>query len=261
MRLHFLAGCRALLIPDPLRGIQIPILLDEPKIQIATAFWLSPRCGRFYHDFLLEAEDDNRIAVFAQSLKENFGSRFEPLVVLPDLIAEATNAIPPELGSRGTLDLLLELCKEPPAGGIVLHALALPKGVDADGSWAGPDELLAPQARGRLDGLRATLAASGLPPDKIETRVTVVPRMAPVFAQLFRNALSRQIARRLRPRFAGEGLEANGSRLEAAVAQILAGWNDAGIMPAAALGSEALDALSKRVSGRLFAHARADADA
>jgi hypothetical protein len=260
MRLHVLAGCRALLIPDALRGMQIPILLDEPKIRIATAFWLSPRCGQFYHDFLLEAENDNRVAVFARSLREDFGNRFEPLVVLPELITETTAAIPPEHGRRGTLDVLLELCKER-AEGIMLHALVLPRGVDADGSWAGPDELLAPQARGRLDGLRATLAASGLQPERIETRVAVLPRAAPGFAQVFRNAISRQIAKRIRPRLGREGLDAEIPRLEAAIARILAGWNEAGIVPANALGADALDVLSERVSAKLFAHARSAADA
>jgi hypothetical protein len=260
MRLHVLAGCRALLIPSALRATQVPDLLDEPTIQVATAFWLSPRCGRFYHDFLLEAEHDARISVFAQSLRENFGSRFEPLVVLPDLIVETTGAIPPERGSRGTLGVLLELCKAQP-GGIVLHALVLPDGVDADGSWAGPNELLASQARGRLDGLRATLAASGLDPDSIEIRVTTVARTAPAFMQLFRNALSCQIAMRLRSGLAKEGLGADVPRLEVAIAQLLSGWGEAGIMPADALGADSLASLTDRVSANLFARARVNADA
>jgi hypothetical protein len=260
MRLHVLAGCRALLIPNALRATQVLDLLGEPNLEIATAFWLSPRCGRFYHDFLLEAENDDRISVFAQSLRENFGSRFEPLVVLPDLIAETTGAIPPEHGSRGTLDVLLELCKAPPAV-IVLHALVLPEGLDTDGSWAGPDELLAPQACGRLDGLRATLAAFGLNPDRIEIRVTTVPCTAPAFMQLFRNALSRQIATRVRVGLAKEGLGADVTRLEATIAQMLLGWGEAGIVPADALGADTLIALSERVSANLFANTRAVVDA
>lgn len=260
LRLHFLAGCRALLVPNALRATQTASLLGEPHIQIATAFWLSSRCGRFYHDFLLEAEDDERVGVFSQSLRENFGSRFEPLIVLPDLIEETTGAILPEHGSRGTLDVLLELCKGSPID-IVLHALALPRGVDADGSWAGPNELLAFQVRGRLDGLRATLAASGLDLDRIDIRVTEVCRTDPAFLQVFQNALARQIAGRIRSQLAGEGFGVIAAPLEAAIAQMLAGWGRAGIVPADAIGAATLDALSDRVLANLFVYARADADA
>ncbi len=257
-RLHLLAGCRALLAPLPLRGEQIALLLGDEKLRSATAFWLSPRCGRFYHDFLLEADEDPRVAVFAQTLRENFGDRFEPLIVLPDLIGETASAVPL---ARSPLDVLLEIRRRQPDMGLVLHALTLPAGTDADASWVKSGELLASQTLGRLDGLRATLAAAGHDPVRIEIRTTEVSPAVPGFEHVLRNAVASQIALRLEPQLAMEGLAADIPRLETAIAQILAGWSVAGLKPARSLGTPEFEALSGRVSAALSSYAQAGADA
>jgi hypothetical protein len=259
MRLHILAGCRALLAPAALPGEQVAGLLGD-GIRIATANWLSQRCGQVTHDFLLDTEEtgqkDARVRVFAQSLKENFGHRFEPLIILPDLVSEVSGGVPPEHGRRGALELLLEICRLRPAARFVLHALVLPKSVDADGSWAAAGELLLAQARGRLDGLRATLAGQGLDPERIEIRVTEAPRDTPEFGQLLRNAVSCQVARQLRPGFARSGLGTDEPRLEGHIAQILTDWSQAGIPLAGTLGAGELDDLSGRISTALLANVR-----
>ena len=90
MQLHVLAGCHALLRPAFLDGTQSAGLIGE-RVRAATAFWLSSRCGRYYHDFLRDSPQDLRVKVFATSLMENFGSRFEPLVVLPEFLEETAN--------------------------------------------------------------------------------------------------------------------------------------------------------------------------
>lgn len=260
-RLHLLAGCRNLLAPAPLPSEEIVRLLGKKRVQGATAFWLSARCGPFYHDFLLEAEGDTRVAVFARSLTEDFGSRVEPLVVLPTLIAEATGALPPAHGMRGAPGVLLEILRSQPSLDLVLHAFALPASVDADGSWAGSAELLAPQARGRLDGLRASLAAEGQDPGRIRIRVTEASRKAPGFEALLRNALSCEIAKRLAPDLATAGLGVDFPQLETAIARILANWSAAGQPPAPSLGASELDRLSERVSMALPSFVQVFADA
>lgn len=263
MRLHILAGCRALLDPAALPGEQVEGLLGD-RIRTATACWISQQCGQFTHDFLLDTDEsgeDARVRVFAHSLKENFGRRFEPLIILPGLISEASGGVLPEHGRRGVLELLLEICRLRPASGLVLHALVLPKGVDADGSWAAPGEMLAAQARGRLDGLRATLTGQGLDPDRIEIRVTEAPRDTPEFGPLLRNAVACQVALQLRPGFARAGLGTDMPRLEARIAQILADWSGMGVPLAGALGAGQLDDLSGRVSAALLANVQASAHA
>lgn len=251
LRLHLLAGCRALLAPAPLAGEEFAILLGEPRLRNATAYWLSSSCGRFYHDFLLEIQDDSRVAVFARSLAENFGDRFEPLIVLSNLIDETNGALLPSQGMRAALDVLLEIRQEQPNLGLVLHAIALPEEIDADGSWVGSGELLASQARARLEGLRTTLAAAGQDPSRIEISVTETAHTDAGFGQLVRNAIASQIAKRLEPRLATEGLDTDPLRLEATIAQILTGWSAAGMQPARSLGAPQLDTLSERIFSAL----------
>lgn len=264
MRLHILAGCRDLLRPCLLPGEQVAGLIG-PAIRPATAFWLSSRCGRFYHDFLLDEAGDRRIEIFAASLRDSFGTRFEPLLVLPELFAAATGATSRENGTetgtrRRALDMLLELWSHHPAEEIRLHALVLPEGIDADGSWAAAGELLAPRALSRLDGLRISLAASGLDPDRMKTRAIEVRRDQPEFEILLRNAIACQLTPRVQARLAEEGLAAADlADLQLAVLRVLEGWRRSGIAFAPALGTGDLDRLAGHVMKRLIEDVPANA--
>lgn len=253
MRLHLLAGAHSVLTPAALYSEQILALLNNEKIQAATAFWISARCGRFYHDFLFEAEDDQRVAIFAQSLRDNFGHRFEPLIILPDLISETTAALPLRDESRGAFEVVLDICRHQSEPHLVLHALVLPESVDADGSWAGSSEIIAPQVRGRLDGLRAALLAAGQDQSSIEVCITEAKRGTEGFAKLFRNAVACQIAKKLEPRLTDGGLEVHMPRLEIAIEQRLALWDTDGILPARSLGAVDLERLADRILGPLLA--------
>jgi hypothetical protein len=270
VRLHVLAGSRDLLRPESLPGISCADLLG-PGIRVATAFWLSRRCGNYYHDFLVEDLADRRVEAFALSLRDNFGRRFEPLVILPELLMEPAMPIPVrpaplragEVARLGSLDVMREVWRHDPADGLVLHALALPAAVDADGSWARAAELLAPEVDGRLDGLRAAFAAAGIDPDLIETRVTEAPLSSPDFDVLLRNAVAGRIARRAREQLAPDGLGTDPDLLEVAMVRVLRNWSRSGILPARAplhaLGAGDLDRLAGRVTERLLASDLADA--
>ena len=244
MQLHVLAGCRDLLRPETLPEEELAALIG-PRLRTATAFWLAPRCGLDYHDFLLEPVDDRRVEVFAQALRDNFGDRFEPLMTLPDLLCAAAPEVP-----QAALAMLIELWRHQPAKGMVLHAVALPDDLDGGDGWVRESGLLAPAARERLESLRAALAEGGVP---AATAVTEVGPDQPGFILLLRNAVAHQVAARLGPRLVEEGLHADPAMLQGPVAGVLAAWHRAGITPARPLDLHDLDRLSGRILQTLLA--------
>lgn len=276
MRLHVLAGSLNLLRPDLVPAERSAEIIG-PGIRVATAFWLSQRCGKFYHDFLLEdgteEPGDRRLETFALSLRDNFGQRCAPLMVMPDLLGEA--AISPAAESPAPADdiddsardhschralgTLLAIWQMASAERLVLHALALPGQVDADGSWAG--EMLKPRMHARLDALRAALGARGIDNGLVETRVTEIRPEMPEFDRILRNALANRIVPKVRDRLAGAGLGSEFTHLRSAIVGILQGWEHSGILPfrdpVPALGQAALDRLSERIGEQLFANAPA----
>lgn len=282
MRIHVLAGASGLLLPDPLPARDLPALIGpslDPPLRIATAFWLSPRCGRFTHDFLLasEAREDGRLAVFARSLADNFGRRFEPLIVLPELMDEAarpgvssgassgassasgSGSGPAARRSQAAIAAIGAIWRALEGADLALHALALPGGIDAGDGWAARDGLVASRLSGRLDGIRAHLAATGCDPARIEIAVTEIRPGGTGFAALLRNGIANQVLVRAAPRLAGLGLDTEAPALPRAVARVLADWQAAGIVPALPLGAAGLEALADRVLERLLAGAPADA--
>ena len=248
MRLHVLAGCRDLLRPETLPKEELAALFG-PRLRIATAFWLSPRCGPYYHDFLLEPVEDRRVEVFARALRDNFGDRFEPLITLPDLLGGASAAAPE--APQAARAMLLELWRHQPAEAMVLHAVALPDGLDGGDGWVRESGLLAPATRDRLERLRAAFAEGGVP--AVASAVTEVGPDQPGFAVLLRNAVAQQVALRIGPRLVEEGLHAEPAMLQAPAARVLAGWHRTGITPARPIDRQSLDRLSGRILQTLFA--------
>ena len=255
LRLHVLAGCRDLLRPTPLSGEALAELLG-PNLGIATAYWLSPRCGQFYHDFLFDQPEDTRVAVFAAALCDNFGNRAAPLVILPELLAAAdgpgvATAEATGPARRGMIEVVSEIWHRIPAEALVLHAVALPEGTgNGDGDWAA--RLLPGPAGRRLATLRDRLAAAGVRP--IEPRLLVADPAGPLFGAFLRNALSWAVAARVRGRLDAEELAVDRGRFAAAAARLLAEWDQLGIAPAGVLGAAGLDRLVGRVLDRLLDH-------
>ena len=132
----------------------------------------------------------------------------------------------------------------------MLHAVALPAGGtgrDGEGDWAA---LLLPERGGAaLATLRDRLAAAGIRPAPIETRLLVADPAGPLFAALScATRFRRAVAARVRgpPRRAGaRSWTPVGSR--AAAARLLAESGPRGHRPAVSSGRRALDRLADRV--------------
>ena len=129
MHLHVIAGAHDLLHPAAIDGGELAGLIG-PDARMATAFWLSRRCGKYDHDFLREDGDD-RIAVFARSLRDGFGIRFSPVIVLPDLLDEVAGTPTGQPDRPGSLEVLREILRLCPGCPVTLHAITLPDGIVA----------------------------------------------------------------------------------------------------------------------------------
>jgi hypothetical protein len=253
MPLHVLAGPRDLLCPEPLPLDMLAALIG-PRVRPATAFWLLPEHG--YHDFLLEDAGDRRVEVFAHALAENFGTRFEPLVVLPGLLSADIDAeaVHDALRARAVLGALWH---HRPAAQMVLHAFALPEDVDDGDGWAAAQAVLAPRLEARLATLRDGFSdAAGL--ESVSVSVTEPEPGSPAFAGLLRNAVAALVATRAGARLADAGLAPYDRRLRPALARLLADWHRAGLEPARPLGTAALDRIAERLTETLLVRGVAD---
>ncbi|MGH8167430.1 MAG: hypothetical protein ACREQ1_09330 [Woeseiaceae bacterium] len=245
MRLHVLAGCRELLLPEFLDP-ELATGLIGPQVRLATAFWLDPQCGIHYHGFLQIDPGDCRTKVMASALKDEFGTRFEPLLILPDLF----NEIDPEGGyvpaadRRSQLTVLSEICSHGQLRQLRLYGLALPVRADPDGSWASASRLLTPAVRERVERLGAAVSVE-TGHDWIETEVIEVTPDLPAFATVYRNGISGQIARQIMPRLREEGWNADIETLAATIAAILAGREKNGISPALPLGANHFNTMTE----------------
>lgn len=245
MRIHILAGCPALLGPEKLPAALLAELIG-PQLRPATAFWLAPQLGEFYHDFLLDPVEDGRIEVFAMALRDNFGMRFEPLLVLAELMAAPEDADGPQ-----PRDVLHALALHHPAAGLVLHALCLPGELDGGDGWVAAAEMNAACLQVRLDALRADLGAAK--PDVIAAEVHEIRPEHPAFAALFRNAAAHQITARAEARLKAAGLAAEPPRFGQSASRALCAWSGAGIGLPRPLGTQDLDRLAERVIALLLA--------
>ena len=257
MQLNVLVGSRDLLRPEFLDPGQLAGLAGR-NIRIPAAAWVVPPNGFCYHDFLLDEPGDRRVEVFALSLKEAFGTRFEPLVILPDLLDGMAGEEDPGT-RREPFDVLIDIWAQRPAERLNLHALALPAGIDPEGIWAAEAGLLAPHAHARLEALASRCIDGGIRSNAIEATVTEISPGQPVFPALWRNAVTARVAERIGADIRSEGLVADPAGLAGAVSGVLQAWAQAGLGPAAALGGADFEQLAAQVLSALL-NARVPAD-
>lgn len=247
MRLHVLAGSGALLRPEPVPAGPLAALTG-PRTRPVTAYWFSRHCAPGLYDFLLEPVRDGRIQVLAHALRENFGTRAEPLLVMPGLL----DARPPAAPMRAPRAVLREIWSHRPAAELALRALALPEGIDGGDGWAGDAGLLAEAVHHRLDALRAEIGETA--GDASISVGVIEPRPEdPGFATVLRNAVAHQVTAQAAPHLAEAGLAAGPAALRTAVAGLLAAWEADGLHPVRPLGSDAMARLCARVLDVLLA--------
>jgi hypothetical protein len=249
VRLHVLAGCRELLQPAFLAP-EMPAGLIGPHVRVATAFWVSPKCGNNYHTFLQDEPGDCRTRTMALALKDGFATRFEPLLVLADLLNEVKSdeqrALPATVADRRSqLTVLSEILACGHVRQLQLYGLALPAKADPDGSWAVPAGIVPGTIRDRIEKLRVTAVDMG--PDAVGTRVIEATSDLPVFSTLYNNSLCNQLVLRLAPRLREQGWTCDPEILAAAIFRILAYWNREGIFLTLPLRADHLDAMTELV--------------
>lgn len=249
MRLHVLTGCRELLQPEVLHP-EIAAGMVGDRIRVATAFWIAPAFGDSYHDFLQDGGEDSRTGVLAQALKDDFGARFEPLLILPELLDHASpgprrEAPGPATERRSQLEVLSEILACGHVRELYLYGVALPVQADPDACWAIPTGIVPGKVRERIEGLRTASAAFG--PCTVQSRVIEATPDLPAFVTLYNNSLCNQIVRRLRPRLLEQGWACDTEILGRAISRILADRNAEGIFLDLPLRAGHLDAVTELV--------------
>jgi hypothetical protein len=230
--------------------------LIGPEVRVAQANWIAPECGDEYHEFLQEAPDDSRTAVMAEALREDFGARHQPLLVLPDLLEEVSRGERPESTEtetehRSQLTVLTEILAAGYVEDVQLHGLALPSKADPDGSWAVPAGTVPGTVRERIESLRLAVSEH-IDANSIATHVTeVIPEM-PVFNTLYNNALCNEFARRLEPRLIASGWSTDKAVLVSAISKILSNLNGRGVYLGLSLSSERLEEMADFIYKRLL---------
>ena len=255
MRIHVLAGCRDLLQPEILPPEMAADLIG-PGVMLAQAGWIFPECGDRYHDFLQEKPGDRRVAVMAEALKDGFGTRFEPLLVLADLLDEMQHDSqrPPATtveDRRTQYEVLAEILASGHVRQLQLHGIALPAKADPDGSWAVPAGIVPGTVRDRIERLRSAVTAD-TELDAVETRVVEVIPDFPVFNTTYNNALSSQFARRLQPRLIEHGWTLDTEALASAIIGILLDWNSKGMFAGLPLCASHFDGMVDLLYERLL---------
>lgn len=251
MRLHVLTGSRDLLHPEILLP-EITADFVDPRARVAQAYWISPKCGDRYHHFLQDEPGDGRTAAMAEALKDGFGTRFEPLLILPDLLQEMRDNAPPvPEDRRSQLTVVREILACGHVRDVRLHGLALPSKADPDGSWAVPAGIVPGTVRECIERLRKGLVDdAGV--ESVATRVAEITPDWPAFNSLYNNAVSTQLVLRLEPQLVRDGWSTDREKLGVAISRILAAWNSKGIYLGLPLGQARLDAIALHVYGRLL---------
>lgn len=253
MRIHVLAGCRDLLQPEILAPEVVANLIG-PNVRVAKAYWLSQRCGDRYHDFLQDKLGDRRTDVMAQALKDGFGTRFEPMLVLADLLDESepdNQRAAPDSDRRSQHEVLSEVLSSGHVRRLQLHGLALLSKADPEGSWAVPAGIIVDTVRERVERLRAVVA-DHLETDAVTTRVHEVSPDLSVFATLYNNALCNLFARRLESRMTENGWVVDFEALAKAISRILSDWSGKGVYLGLTLGQDHLEGMTDLLFKRLL---------
>ena len=248
MHLHVLTGYAEFLRPEILPTEEVGEIAG-PNIRSVHAYWLYRNCGNEYHDFLQEEPDDSRVTVIADAIKNDFGERFEPLLVLPELLAN--HAAGDDPGKRSQVSVLCEILGSGHFAGVNLYGLALSEDADPDGCCADHLEITTAQAATRLDQLSESLSGQKGPDSVTQQVVEVLPGM-PCFDSLFNNAVANAITCRLEPRFVSAGWRIEKSALAKAIVSVLTEWNASGLFVGQPLGKQLLADLTDTLQNRLM---------
>lgn len=64
--------------------------LFEGRYRPIPAVWISPRCGRYYHDFLLDDDSARRASLFGEFVVDNVGRDRGALLLFPSLLSSSS---------------------------------------------------------------------------------------------------------------------------------------------------------------------------
>lgn len=250
-----LTGCRELLQPEFLPH-EVTGDVIGPTVQVAKAYWISPGLGNKYHCFLQDEPGDRRTQAMALSLMEEFGTRIEPLLVLPELLDEVDAdevRKPPatEAQRRSQRTVLSEILAFGNFRQLRLYGLALPTKADPEECWAVPAGIVPGTVRDRIEKLR-TLCAIDMKPESIQAQVIEATPELPIFSTLYNNSLCNNLVLRLVPRLSEQGWTCEPETFACALFKILSNWNRKGIYPTLPLHAHHLDAITEFVYKRLL---------
>jgi hypothetical protein len=231
--LHILVGEPRLFGPTSVEVAELLRALG-PRLRLAPMGWMGERETPPGHDVLLDG-GDRRVAVMARSLSAEFGGTTEPCLILPSLASEARR----EAACAMIEALSAELRRQGDAVHVRLHGVALADGADP---------------RPILEAIRADLAGRGIPADLAEGDPLRVTSEGAAGQAMRRNLLAAALADEVVAQAAELGLRASEpERLAQACAESLAAWAEAGLVPAAAAGSEPFRRLAATLLHRLLA--------
>ena len=122
-------------------GVRLRIYRD-PASTNPRAYWLARNCGDSYHDFLQDEPGDRRTAVMAEAINDGFGTRFEPLVVLSEMLGK--DGQDDHTDQRSQYSVVTEMLSSGYFDQLRLYGLALPAAADPEGAWAESALILTP---------------------------------------------------------------------------------------------------------------------
>lgn len=246
MRLHVLVGAQRLLYPN-LLGAEVTQEIIGGRSHVASAFWLSPRCGKYYHDFLLDEPEDQRVAVFSASLTHDFGKRCEPLLILPELVSAAQPSFLSMPDRRHPLEVLAAICAHLVPSELILHAAGLPPRLDRERVWTEGLDVCVPDVAQRLEALRIACEHVGVKSGRMSAKAFEVAPGQPGFEPLYRNAVAHALAGRLHVKAEAEGFTVDIERTLVATRDAFDAWGRNGLFLSRALDSARLESLTQKV--------------
>jgi len=253
--MHVLAGCRELLKPEFLSPETLAHLIG-PGTRVARAYWLPQNHGDEYHDFLQDGSGDMRTTVMAEALKDGFGARFEPLLVLADLLKESKSENFRDSSSVGSdrrsqYSVLSEILASGYFRELNLYGMAISSKADPDRSWAEPAAIAPARVREQIEKLPAAFA-DHVKPNAITTNVIEVAPDFLDFNVLYNNALCSQFAPRIELRMLESGWRPDIESLTAAISSIVSDWNNSGMFLAMPLRKEQFESMSDLLYDKLL---------
>ena len=248
MRLNVLAGSRDLLRPEVLASKVVGNLVGH-SVKAVTAYWIWPESGDKYHDFLQEKPGDDRTAVMAEAIRDGFGSRYQPLLVLADLLQECAFGARSKGGDtaadrRSQLAVISEILGRGYVRSLCLYGVSLPPDSDPDGCWAVPAGIVTEAVGEQMKALQAELS-NQVEADSITAEVIEVTPELPAFRTLYDNALCNLFARRVEPRLRECGWAPDTDGVAGAISAILGEWNDRGMPLGLPLRQDHVDGLTE----------------